>query len=149
MVLGTILLTSRREMDRRTEAFAVAFYEVTLVLFFVPGFFFTGGGGFPSSAIVSVNSVSCNSSTLVCNVILVNTGTAETSVLGCNLIYGGTSFAGSVRGDGARSVPAPGQAVAICDVSGASSLRPPAGSSLTGSLTMSNGATIPFTGVWS
>jgi hypothetical protein len=147
IILGTVLLTSRREMTRRAEIAALAFLEVALVLFFVPGFLFTGGG-FPRSAAVAVTSVSCDPSTLICTGTLVNTGNSDASAVDCTLTYEGVSYAGVVRGNGAQTVPAGGQALTLCDLSSASSLRPSAGSNFTGFFTTSNGATIPFAGAW-
>jgi len=148
MILGTILLTSRKGIGKRTELVALACLEVALVLFFVPGFFVPPYEGLTSTAIVSVRSVSCDPSTLVCSATLTNTGSADTYVVGCNLTFGGVSHRGSVTGDGARDVPAGGQAITLCNLSIATSPGPSPGSSFAGTFTLSNGGVVQFTGVW-
>jgi flagellin-like protein len=117
----------------------------------IAGFVFGLFGSFTSSAQVSGRVQSCVSAvgppiTAVCTVVLTNTGTSNTAAIACSLKISGTSAAG-VLTVSPTPVGASGSATAICTVNPASAVQT-SGSQAVGSFSMSNGATVPFSGIW-
>jgi len=108
------------------------------------------GTGFTTSAQISAQVTSCTgasgSAPPDCVVTLWNSGTASASVMGCNLRLNGVTVVGTLSGGGPL-VPAGGQISVTC--TSAAGASPPVGSQAVGSFMMSNGASVPFSGVWS
>jgi flagellin-like protein len=117
----------------------------------IAGFVFGLFGSFTSSAQVSGRVLSCVSAagppiTAVCTVTLTNTGTSNTAATACSIKIAGTSATGVVTG-APLSVPASGTVNAVCTVNPASATQT-SGSQAVGSFSTSNGASVPFSGVW-
>lgn|GEM_PF-4848888 len=138
-------------MKLRTKAIIalIPVVGVALVVIFLSwSIFVVCGCEPPNEALISVQQVSCNSSTRVCSTTLTNSGTANGSITGCSLTYLGQSYDGKIGG--ANVVPAGGSAAIVsCDVSGSLSTTPQTGSNLTGMFVVSNGSPPRFGGVWS
>jgi len=120
----------------------------------IAGFVFGLFGSFTSSAQVSAQVQSCTAGTTgshsgnnVCIVTLRNTGTSNVAATGCSIQVGGTAAASTLTG-APLNVPASGSVSATCGVTAASNAQT-VGSEAVGSFSMSNGASVPFTGVWS
>ncbi|HEV2138966.1 MAG TPA: archaellin/type IV pilin N-terminal domain-containing protein [Nitrososphaerales archaeon] len=117
----------------------------------IAGFVFGLFGSFTSSAQVSAQVQTCAAGTGVCTVKLTNTGTSNVAETGCFVRLSGVNTAGVVTF--AVTVPAT-TATVPASASGTYICTPPAtaqtaGSQAIGSFTMSNGASVPFSGVWS
>jgi flagellin-like protein len=114
----------------------------------IAGFVFGLFGSFTSSAQVSAQVTSCtnNAPNDVCVVLLTNTGTSNVVATGCSIQISGSAKTATPTGTAATSVPASGNAVATCSVAGAAQT---VGSQAIGSISLSNGASVPFSGVWS
>jgi len=112
----------------------------------IAGFVFGLFGSFTSSAQVSASVVSCThygNGTDGCILTLRNTGTSNVSVTGCSIHIGGSATTGVA---GTPKVPASGAATEGCNAAGAAQT---VGSQAVGSISLSNGASVPFSGVWS
>ena len=116
----------------------------------IAGFVFGLFGSFTSSAQVSAQVISCvsangaNTSHAFCTVRLTNIGTSNAVANACSLQIAGVSQAGTLGGT--KAVPAGGLAILHCT---GSTVGNTAGATALGSFSMSNGASVPFTGVWS
>jgi len=116
----------------------------------IAGFVFGLFGSFTSSAQVSAQILSCtsaaagNSSHAFCAVRLTNIGTSNAVANACSLQIAGVAQTGTLGAT--KTVPAGGNTIVHCTGSTAGNT---AGSSALGSFSMSNGASVPFTGVWS
>jgi len=113
----------------------------------IAGFVFGLFGSFTSSAQVSAQVIACNhgNATANCLVTLRNTGTSNTVVTGCSVRVGGVSVVGTLS-PLVPTVTASNTRNAGCQAAGAAQT---VGSQAVGSFSMSNGASVPFTGVWS
>jgi flagellin-like protein len=118
----------------------------------IAGFVFGLFGSFTSSAQVSAQTLVCSNPgganvTDYCTVRLTNTGTSNTSVTGCSLRIAGVSQTGtrSVQGT-SYTVTASSNGIFGCRFGAAAQT---VGSQAVGSFSMSNGATVPFSGTWS
>ena|ERR1017187_5094923 len=112
----------------------------------VAGFVFGLFGSFTSSARVSASVTSCTHGTAllsVCNITLSNTGTSNATVNGCQ--FGG-ALAGVSAALPLSPVTAGGTLAITCTGTGAATV---AGQSAVGSVSLSNGASVPFTGTFS
>lgn len=117
----------------------------------VAGFVFGLFGSFTSSATVTGSVVSCIASTSICNLTLANTGSANAVVQQASVVFAGTTYVISglttaVNG-GSSGVPLPLDFSAATPVLAAGTAT--AGTMLTISLLVSNGATVPISGTWS
>jgi flagellin-like protein len=112
----------------------------------IAGFVFGLFGSFTSSAQVSAQVISCshNAGNDTCYVQLTNTGTSNSAATGCSLRISGTATVGTLGAT--KSVPASGGNPLRCSV--ALGAAQTSGSQVVGSFAMSNGASVPFTGVW-
>ena len=110
----------------------------------IAGFVFGLFGTFTSTAQVSAGTVSCSGTPEVCVVPLQNTGSGNTAIIGlCNLAFAGGPYVGTaVMTSG--SLQAGGSAVISCTAPGSSHAA--AGSEITGSITLGNGAYVLFAG---
>jgi hypothetical protein len=102
--------------------------------------------GFCPSAQVSASVDSCTQAgqKMVCSLTWFNTGTSNVSVVGCTIRVGGTATVGTVGGE--TSLDAGTEGKVTCTASGTG---PSAGAAISGSVDLSNGASVPFAGVWS
>jgi len=119
----------------------------------IAGFVFGLFGSFTSSAQVSAQVSSCtlagaSPNKVVCTMTLTNSGTSNTVANGCSINVGGAAVASTPTGAGIANVPAGGTAALVC-TSNANQPEPSVGSQAVGSVSLSNGATVPFTSVWS
>ncbi len=108
----------------------------------------TDQGGYYSSPEVSATVDSCTSSggSLVCTLSLTNTGSGNAEVLAntCTISVGGVPTTGA---NSATSLTAGSSGVAFtCAVTGT---EPLIGSSATGSIPLSDGSTVTWSGTWS
>ena len=115
----------------------------------IAGFVFGLFGSFTSSAQVSGQVISCttatyNSSKAFCAVRLTNSGTSNAVANACSLQIGGVAQVGTLGGT--KAIPAGGNAILHCTGTTAGNA---VGSQALGSFSTSNGASVPFTGVWS
>jgi hypothetical protein len=111
-------------------------------------------GSFTSSATVTAMVTSCTAGTAtpydVCVVNLTNTGTSNVAVTACSIQIAGLAAPGTPTSAGTLTVPASSSLSVTC------SPTPPAtagsetvGSMAVGQFSMSNGASVPFSGTWS
>jgi len=110
----------------------------------IAGFVFGLFGTFTSTAQVSAGTVSCSKTPEVCVVPLQNTGSGNTAITGvCNLAFAGGPYVGvAVLTSG--SLQAGGSGLVSCTAPG--SAHAAAGSEVTGSITLGNGAYVLFAG---
>jgi len=112
----------------------------------IAGFVFGLFGSFTSSAQVSAQVITCSrNATDNCLVTLRNTGTSNTAVTGCSVRVSGASVIGTLS-PLAPTVTASNTRNVGCQAAGAAQTS---GSQAVGSFSLSNGASVPFTGVWS
>jgi flagellin-like protein len=110
----------------------------------VAGFVFGLFGTFTSTARVSAAVTYCqwvSGTGTTCYLNLSNSGTSNTASTVCSMIYGGVTYPGVVAGAGTISA---GKTTAA-NCLAASGPDPGAGVAITGSLSTSNGASVPFT----
>ena len=115
----------------------------------IAGFVFGLFGSFTSSAQVSAAVSRCTQAvngTDYCSVTLTNSGTSNAAASSCSLRVAGVAQVGRLTGTAKTSIPASGNAPATCSFVGAAQT---VGSQSTGSFGLSNGASVPFSGVWS
>jgi len=110
----------------------------------IAGFVFGLFGSFTSSARVSAQVTTCVVSTKTCTVLLTNTGTSNANALSCSIQDNGAPESGTLGGG--PTVPAGQAGVSFTCLLG--TIHSVAGSTAEGSFAMSNGATVPFSGVW-
>ena len=110
----------------------------------IAGFIFGLFGTFTSTAQVSAGTISCSGTPEVCMVSLQNIGSANTAITGtCNLAFAGGPYVGTaVMTSG--NLNAGSKGVASCTAPGSSHAA--AGSEITGSITLGNGAYVLFAG---
>ena len=114
----------------------------------IAGFVFGLFGSFTSSATVTASVVTCSNSALngtkaFCILSAYNSGTANTSVSSCSLTIGGANQVGTLGKT--ISIPAGNTVTIHCTGSTAGNSI---GSMAVGSLSLTNGASVPFTGTW-
>ena len=112
----------------------------------IAGFVFGLFGSFTSSAQVSAQVTSCTGTTDTCIVVLTNTGTSNVAVTGCSVQVGGV--AKSPTAAPAGTIGASGSATVTCGPFTAP-VAQTVGSQAIGQFSLSNGASVPFSGVWS
>jgi hypothetical protein len=88
---------------------------------------------------------SCTSATDVCIVRLTNTGTSNAAATSCTIQNGGKAVASTLTG-APLTVPASGAVSATCTATVVAAQT--VGSMAVGSFSMSNGASVPFSGTW-
>lgn len=107
------------------------------------GFVFGLFGTLSSGANVQVSVTSCTGSSGICVLALSNTGSAPATANSCT-IYGASAGV-----TGTTSVGAGKSGVAVtCTITTLPSGGFAAGTMMTGTVAMSNGIAIPFTGIW-
>ena len=114
----------------------------------IAGFVFGLFGSFTSSAQVSAVVVTCNHShPVVCHVSLQNTGSSNATPTACSINIAGAAAASTTS---TTAVTAGAGTIAeTCTLNSATTDGGTVGSQALGSFTMSNGASVPFSGVWS
>ena len=139
--------------SRKKDLLVLAALDMVVVLLFAPSFLFailSPPSGFTSSAEVSATVISCNPASLACTVSLANPGTADVAAIGCSLTYAGLTEHGVISGKGSVDVPPDGPPVdATCTVSSGFPSDPQVGSQAIGQFALTNGGSVPFSGVWS
>jgi flagellin-like protein len=119
----------------------------------VAGFVFGLFGSFTSSATVTAQVTSCDSATGKCNVTLTNTGTSNVAMTGCSVQINGKADASVtfVADNAVTTVPASGSLGAVCtsNILATGWTAQTVGSMAVGQFSMSNGASVPFSGTWS
>lgn len=123
----------------------------------IAGFVFGLFGSFTSSANVSAAVTSCTNSTgtsagfETCDLQLSNTGSANTGATACSMVFGGSTYAGTVTlytsaalSTTTSNIKAGTTTYASCVTAIAGD--PGAGAAVTGSLSTTNGGSVPFTG---
>ena len=115
----------------------------------IAGFVFGLFGSFTSSAQVSVASTALAGGAVPAGTLTAqNTGTSNANANGISLTYGGQTCAAAITGSpllitaGAGGVPVPVTA-------GACAVVPTHGQAFTGSISLSNGGQVPFSGIFS
>ncbi|HXW95884.1 MAG TPA: archaellin/type IV pilin N-terminal domain-containing protein [Nitrososphaerales archaeon] len=101
-------------------------------------------GNFENEARVSANVVSCDNADGACVIELTNSGTMNTDVEGCSFSSAGASQ-GSLSPTGVE-VPSGGSTQVTCTEP--SSQGTGSGAQVAGSILLSNGATVPWSGTW-
>ena len=110
----------------------------------IAGFVFGLFGTFTSTAQVSAGTVSCSGTPEICVVPLQNSGSGNTAITGvCNLAFAGGPYVGAaVMTSG--NLDAGSNGLVSCTAPGSSHAA--AGSEITGSITLGNGAYVLFAG---
>jgi len=113
-------------------------------------------GTFTSSATVTGSVTSCSHTTSKCTLTLANIGTANAAVNQASIVWAGQTYVGTVAGGAFTTTTVNGGASGVPLVIDFTKASPvlaagtaTAGTSVTVSLLLSNGATIPISGVWS
>ncbi|MDA4123923.1 MAG: type IV pilin [Thaumarchaeota archaeon] len=111
----------------------------------IAGFVFGLFGSFTSSAQVSAQVVGCTAvANTVCTINLLNSGTSNANTVGSSIKYGGVTYTGNACGGVTATAGA--TTPATCTMTAA--VVPTHGSAFTGSISLSNGASVPFTGTF-
>jgi len=115
----------------------------------IAGFVFGLFGSFTSSAQVSGQVTTCVKATGVCTVVLTNSGTSNATPNSCTVNDKGAAVVSAVL-PAATAVQAGTSGTYTCTLPVANIPASAAvGSQAIGSFSMSNGASVPFSGVWS
>jgi flagellin-like protein len=118
----------------------------------IAGFVFGLFGSFTSSAQVSAHVSKCTAGTGTtannnqCTVVLTNTGTSNVAVVGGSEQIGGVAVSCNAAPTG--TIPASGSLQVTC-LQAVATAAQTVGSQAIGSFSLSNGASVPFSGVWS
>jgi len=99
---------------------------------------------FYASAQVSASVVGCDNDDGSCTIQLTNTGSANTDAIGC--FFMGTAGGAGTISPSPAPVVAGGTVQVTCAAAGARGTG--AGTMVTGSIELSNGATVEWTGTW-
>jgi len=124
---------------------------ITLILgLIVAGLVFGLFGSFTSVATVAAQEATCMSATGVCDVTLINTGASSVTMTGCSVQVSGKADASTTFGhdNPVTTVGASSSLNAVCRA-GVPFTAQTVGSRVVGSFSMSNGASVIFSGVWS
>jgi len=139
-------ITSKRNRKAISPVLAtVILIAITLIAAIaIAGFVFGLFGSFTSSAQVAAHVTDCNNTNGTCTLILTNTGTSNVVVNACSINNAGAAEAGTLGA--VKAAPAGASTGNVhCTIATHTATT---GSEAVGSLAMSNGATVPFTGVW-
>jgi flagellin-like protein len=121
----------------------------------IAGFVFGLFGSFTSSAQVQASVTTCTYAVPTyesCTLQVLNSGSANTATAGCSLTLGGVTYTGTTGAvanhvQAAITATAGGSTTIFCNLAAATpAVAPPLGSRITGSLQMTNGASVPFSG---
>ena len=118
----------------------------------VSGYFYSTIGAYQNSAVVSATVSNCNPDTGVCSLSLTNVGTLDTNVFagaGCaTLSYSGTKVMADGCSAAGGSVKSAKTTIATAMFTSPMSPMPRSGQRLTGTISLTNGATIYFAGTF-
>jgi flagellin-like protein len=142
--------TSKRRKAISPVLATVILIAITLIAAIaVAGFVFGLFGTFTSSAHIQAQVTSCTrAAPAVCTVNLMNTGTSNATPNSCTIQINGVATAGAVL-PAATPVVAGAAATAYTCTMGAGVTGGQAGAQAVGSFSLSNGATVPYAGIWS
>jgi len=118
----------------------------------IAGFVFGLFGSFTSSAQISAQVVSCGkgATDLQCNLNFRNSGTSNAAITAVSVQIAGVPAGTTCVGALPQTVPAGGALNGlVCTTTIANANEPAVGSMSIGSVTLSNGGSVPFSGVWS
>jgi len=116
----------------------------------IAGFVFGLFGSFTSSARVEVSYASlAGGAAPAGSVVALNTGTSNTNVNSMTLTYGGQTCAPAVTGAPVSVTAGAAPGVTLTVTAGTCAAVPAHGQAYTGSLALSNGGQVPFSGVFS
>ena len=139
-----------RVVKRKSKAITpvlatVILIAVTLVsALAAAGYMFGLLGTFSNSAVVSAGAASCSGTPEVCSLFLHNQGSANTAVTGiCTLKFGGASYQGTVTVV-TGNINSGNVASITCTAPGGAHAG--AGSQITGSISLKNGAQVLYSG---
>ena len=140
--------THRRKAISPVLATVILIAITLIAAIAIAGFVFGLFGSFTSSAQVSAQVQSCHHDPtgINCRVLLTNTGTSNTAATACAVSLSGTNTAGTINGT-STTIKASSSQVLSCWVLGGAAQT--IGSQAIGSFSMSNGASVPTSGVWS
>ncbi|MDA4123924.1 MAG: type IV pilin [Thaumarchaeota archaeon] len=111
----------------------------------IAGFVFGLFGSFTSSAQVSAQVVGCTTTTLSsCTINLLNSGTSNANTVGSSIRFAGVTYTGNACGGVTATAGATTPATCVMT----NVPVPASGSAFTGSISLSNGASVPFTGTF-
>jgi hypothetical protein len=153
LIFGTLYATgslAQRTTTETTTVFVSTTQYLTTTLTLTTTV--TSSGVTVSSAQLSAQVTQCEAGTGTaannnqCTVVLTNTGTANVAVTGGNEQIGGVTVACNPAPSG--TVPASGSLSVTC-LQASPTPAQTVGSQAIGSFTFSNGASVPFSGVWS
>jgi len=116
----------------------------------IAGFVFGLFGSFTSTAQVTVSYSSLAGGAAPAGTILVlNTGTSNTNANGLSLTYGGQTCSAAITGSPVTLTAGKAPGTTLTVTANSCSVVPVHGQAFTGSLSTSNGAQIPFSGIFS
>jgi flagellin-like protein len=146
--------TKRRKAISPVLATVILIAITLIAAIAIAGFVFGLFGSFTSSANVSATALACYTNpgnhTAYCELNVQNTGTSNAAVTAASIkIAGITTAVATFNPAVPATITAGGASVHLWVHMAAAVQGGVAGSQVSGSLTMSNGASVPFTGVWS
>jgi len=116
----------------------------------IAGFVFGLFGSFTSTARVTVNAVALtHGATPTGTMTAYNSGTSNANANGITLTYGGQTCPAAITGAPVAITAGTAPGIPLTITAGSCSTASVAGQSFTGMLSMSNGAQVPFSGVFS
>lgn len=116
----------------------------------IAGFVFGLFGSFTSSAQVTVSSSSLAGGAVPAGTMLaLNTGTSNANANSLTLTYGGQTCAAAITHAPVQITAGLSPGVTLTVTAGGCTVVPTHGEAYTGSLSLSNGAQVPFTGTFS
>jgi archaeal type IV pilus assembly protein PilA len=108
----------------------------------IAGFVFGLFGSFTHTATITATVTSCYATGLNCSITLSNTGTASANVIAGSISYGGVTYTLS----GITGTVTAGSTLPVSFTTGGAAAS--VGEAFTGSISLSNGGSVPFTGTF-
>ena len=116
----------------------------------IAGFVFGLFGSFTSTARVTVNAVAlAHGATPGGTMVAYNSGTSNANANGITLTYGGQTCPAAITGSPVAITAGTAPGITLPITAGSCTTASVSGQSFTGMLSMSNGAQVPFSGVFS
>jgi len=116
----------------------------------IAGFVFGLFGSFTSTARVTVNAVALvHGATPTGTMVAYNSGTSNANANGITLTYGGQTCSAAITGSPVLITAGLAPGVTLTITAGSCATASVGGQAVTGTLSMSNGAQVPFSGVFS
>jgi len=148
--------TSRRKAISPVLATVILIAITLIAAIAIAGFVFGLFGSFTSSAQVSAQVTSCtaynapptlnHANNNQCTVVLTNTGTSNVQVVGGSVQIGGVAVACNAAPTGTISASS---SLSVTCLQAAATNAQTVGSQAIGQFSLSNGASVPFSGTWS